>query len=79
MRQTAHLFTAGILILTLTRLGYATDAAELRLVPFPKDVQLQDGTFDLRQNLILETRIMIPTRPSDDRVEPTEIVLFVSE
>ena len=48
-----------VVVLVLLGMGWrqqvwAADAADLRLVPFPKEVQLQPGTFDLRRPLVLE-------------------------
>ncbi len=34
--------------------GVAQDAASLRLVPFPKEVRIQPGTFELNRRLVLE-------------------------
>ncbi len=36
------------------RAGVPEDAARLRLVPFPKEVRLEAGTFELKQPLVLE-------------------------
>lgn len=38
----------------LCECGVAEDAAGLRLVPFPKEVRLQSGTFELNRPLLLE-------------------------
>lgn len=45
---------AGGGLAALCQAGVPPDAATLRLVPFPKEVRLQPGTFDLKQPLVLE-------------------------
>ncbi len=40
--------------LGLTTMALANDAAQLRLVPFPKQIELQPDTFSLASKLILE-------------------------
>ena len=44
------------LLLLLASLGFAAqDAASLRLVPFPKEVRLEQGTFSLDRPLVVES------------------------
>ena len=43
-------------------MGGANDAASLRLVPFPKEVTLTDGGFDLPRRLVLQAPKSMPFR-----------------
>jgi len=51
-RRSTMAFT--LLVLVGARLAPAQEAADLRLVPFPKEVALGEGTFSLNANLVLE-------------------------
>ena len=54
MRCSSWVVVSVLLALGLQQRAGAEDVSDLRLVPFPKEVQLQPGTFNLRRPLVLE-------------------------
>ncbi|OHB66630.1 MAG: hypothetical protein A2V70_00830 [Planctomycetes bacterium RBG_13_63_9] len=54
MSRQRCLLSTLVLILGFFRVGLADEASALRLVPFPKHVSLQQGTFPLGGGLVLE-------------------------
>ena len=50
----SYLPAAIMFVASSVAVGSADDASDLRLVPFPKRVELQEGTFPLEGKLVLE-------------------------
>ncbi len=54
MRSPIYLVVIACSSVGLIRLAGADERAALRLLPFPKKIELQQGTFPLDQKLVLE-------------------------
>jgi hexosaminidase len=62
MRVHVRLAVVALITMGLLDAARANDAAALRLVPFPKQVELQSGTFSLDQPLVLQAPAKLADR-----------------